>query len=193
MLFNLSVVLRSSSNRLSRRIIPLLHHLNHDHHYQYQCALFYSSSSLLSCSSYSSYSSDRGGGGRGPNLSNHPSVASVLAFRPSSSSSSSDPSPNNGGGVGVVARLPLLQRGGTQPVTVAGFIRTIRNQKQRSFVELGDGSTLFPLQAVLSPSQAKGYVSSFFGGDVTIYHTTNSTKKKKNTPTQIFFIFLFLL
>lgn len=76
------------------------------------------------------YSSDRGGG---PSLSN-PSIASVLALRP-------DP---NG-----------PQR--TQ-VTVAGFVRTIRNQKQRSFVELGDGSTVYALQAVVPPSHAKGYV-----------------------------------
>ena len=105
------------------------------HHYQ--CACFrqqYSSPSYSS--SYSSYSSDRG---RGPSLSN-PSVASVLALRP-------DP---NGAGP---------QR--TQ-VTVAGFVRTIRNQKQRSFVELGDGSTLYALQAVVSPSHAKGYVFFFF-------------------------------
>ncbi len=106
----------------------------------YQCACFrqqYSSpSSSYSYSSSYSSSSDRG---RGPSLSN-PSVASVLALRP-------DP---NGAGP---------QR--TQ-VTVAGFVRTIRNQKQRSFVELGDGSTLYALQAVVSPSHAKGYVFFFF-------------------------------
>ena len=79
------------------------------------------------------YSSDR----EGQSLSN-PSIASVLALRP-------DP---NG-----------LQR--TQ-VTVAGFVRTIRNQKQRSFVELGDGSTVYALQAVVPPSHAKGYVCFMF-------------------------------
>lgn len=80
------------------------------------------------------YSSDRGGG---PSLAN-PSIASVLALRP-------DP---NG-----------PQR--TQ-VTVAGFVRTIRNQKQRSFVELGDGSTVYALQAVVPPSHTKGYVCFMF-------------------------------
>lgn len=76
------------------------------------------------------YSSDRG---EGPSLSN-PSIASILALRP-------DPN--------------APQR--TQ-VTVAGFVRTIRNQKQRSFVELGDGSTVHALQAVVPPSHTKGYV-----------------------------------
>jgi asparaginyl-tRNA synthetase len=37
-------------------------------------------------------------------------------------------------------------------VTVNGFIRSIRNQKQRSFASIGDGSSLEPLQALL-PSQ----------------------------------------
>lgn len=101
-------------------------------HYQ-QCACFRQQYSSSSSSSYSSsYSSDRG---RGPTLSN-PSVASVLALRPD---------PNGLGG-----------RPQRTQVTVAGFVRTIRNQKQRSFVELGDGSTLYALQAVVSPSHAKG-------------------------------------
>lgn len=39
---------------------------------------------------------------------------------------------------------------------MVGFVRTIRNQKLRSFVEVGDGSTVYPLQAVLEPLQAKG-------------------------------------
>ena len=104
------------------------------------------------CQQYYYYSSDRRGG---PSLSN-PSVASVLALRPDS----------NG-----------PQR--TQ-VTVAGFVRTIRNQKQRSFVELGDGSTIYALQAVVPPSHAKGYVffvSCFFFLNYLCY--TNQKKKKK--------------
>lgn len=43
-------------------------------------------------------------------------------------------------------------------VTVVGSVRTVRNQKHLSFVELGDGSTVQSLQAVLEPSQAEGYV-----------------------------------
>lgn len=45
-------------------------------------------------------------------------------------------------------------------VTVVGSVRTVRNQKHLTFVELGDGSTVQSLQAVLEPSQAKGYVLS---------------------------------
>ena len=44
-------------------------------------------------------------------------------------------------------------------IRATGAIRTIRNQKQRSFIELGDGSTTQSLQAVLEPAQAKGCVS----------------------------------
>ena len=47
-----------------------------------------------------------------------------------------------------------------QQLTVVGFVRTVRNQKRFSFVELGDGSTPHSLQAVLEPSLAQGYVSA---------------------------------
>lgn len=40
-------------------------------------------------------------------------------------------------------------------VVVNGFIRSIRNQKQRSFANVGDGSTNKPLQAILTPEQAE--------------------------------------
>jgi hypothetical protein len=43
----------------------------------------------------------------------------------------------------------------TENVTVNGFIRSIRNQKQRSFAAIGDGSSLEPLQALLTPEQAQ--------------------------------------
>ena len=43
-------------------------------------------------------------------------------------------------------------------ITVTGSVRTIRNQKHRSFLELGDGSTTQTLQALLEPAQADGYV-----------------------------------
>jgi hypothetical protein len=42
-------------------------------------------------------------------------------------------------------------------VTVNGFIRSIRNQKQRSFAVIGDGTSLEPLQALLTPDQAQRY------------------------------------
>lgn len=42
-------------------------------------------------------------------------------------------------------------------IQVAGSVRTIRKQKHRAFLEIGDGSTVHSLQAVLSPEQAQGY------------------------------------
>ena len=44
----------------------------------------------------------------------------------------------------------------SQKIAVAGSVRTIRNQKNRSFLELGDGSTTHSLQAVLEPQHADG-------------------------------------
>ena len=58
----------------------------------------------------------------------------------------------------VATVLATPPRHGGHTITVQGSIRTIRSQKQRSFVELGDGSTAFPLQAVLDPRLAKGHV-----------------------------------
>jgi hypothetical protein len=43
------------------------------------------------------------------------------------------------------------------PVTVQGFIRSIRRQKNIAFVALGDGTTLKSLQVVLNPELAKTY------------------------------------
>jgi aspartyl/asparaginyl-tRNA synthetase len=43
-------------------------------------------------------------------------------------------------------------------VTVNGFVRSIRNQKARSFAVIGDGTSLEPLQALLTPVQAQRYV-----------------------------------
>ena len=58
----------------------------------------------------------------------------------------------------VATILATPPRHGGHTITVHGSIRTIRSQKQRSFVELGDGSTAFSLQAVLAPQLAKGHV-----------------------------------
>ncbi|KAF2501794.1 mitochondrial carrier [Lophium mytilinum] len=49
---------------------------------------------------------------------------------------------------------PLARSDGT--ITVNGFIRTVRKQKRVAFAAIGDGSSLQPLQAVLSPEQAEG-------------------------------------
>ncbi|KAL9065905.1 MAG: hypothetical protein Q9157_007313 [Trypethelium eluteriae] len=56
----------------------------------------------------------------------------------------------------------LLERGTSngigepQDVTVTGFVRSVRKQKQRAFVALGDGSSYKPLQALVHPDQADG-------------------------------------
>jgi hypothetical protein len=51
----------------------------------------------------------------------------------------------------------LLGTGPADPsnVVVNGFIRSLRSQKQRAFASIGDGSSLEPLQAILTPEQAK--------------------------------------
>lgn len=38
---------------------------------------------------------------------------------------------------------------------VCGFVRSIRKQKTRAFASIGDGSSLEPLQAMLTPEQAQ--------------------------------------
>ncbi len=48
--------------------------------------------------------------------------------------------------------------GPVDTILVTGTVRTVRKQKRRSFLEIGDGSTSRPLQAVLEPHQAEGYV-----------------------------------
>lgn len=45
-------------------------------------------------------------------------------------------------------------------VTVNGFVRSIRKQKTRSFAAIGDGTSLEPLQALLTPAQAERLVFS---------------------------------
>src|SRR5690349_103400 len=41
---------------------------------------------------------------------------------------------------------------------VYGFVRSIRKQKTRAFAAIGDGSSLEPLQALLTPAQAERQV-----------------------------------
>ena len=41
-------------------------------------------------------------------------------------------------------------------IEVRGTVRTIRKQKHRAFLEIGDGSSVHSLQAVLDPDQAQG-------------------------------------
>jgi hypothetical protein len=57
----------------------------------------------------------------------------------------------------TVAKL-LNSSPSDRSVAVNGFIRSIRNQKARSFAVIGDGTSLEPLQALLTPVQAQRYV-----------------------------------
>ncbi|KAL8898958.1 MAG: hypothetical protein Q9207_006438 [Kuettlingeria erythrocarpa] len=59
----------------------------------------------------------------------------------------------------TVASLLALRTIDNQEATavhIAGSVRTIRKQKLRAFLEIGDGSTVHGLQALLSPDQAQG-------------------------------------
>ncbi|MCJ1355920.1 MAG: asparaginyl-tRNA synthetase [Icmadophila ericetorum] len=57
--------------------------------------------------------------------------------------------------IASILALPRVIEGSSpRHVQVTGHVRTVRNQKHRSFVELGDGSTTASLQALLQPAQA---------------------------------------
>ncbi|SLM33553.1 asparaginyl-trna synthetase [Lasallia pustulata] len=56
----------------------------------------------------------------------------------------------------ILALPPVTEGHEPLDITVLASVRTVRNQKKRSFVELGDGSTIHSLQAVLEPSQCRG-------------------------------------
>lgn len=45
-------------------------------------------------------------------------------------------------------------------IEVNGYVRTIRKQKRIAFAAVGDGSSLQPVQAVLTPDQALSYVQT---------------------------------
>lgn len=59
--------------------------------------------------------------------------------------------------IASVLALPPRDDGGNVTIQVSGTVRTIRKQKQRAFLQLGDGSTVHCLQAVLNPDHAQGY------------------------------------
>ncbi|KAI4225109.1 MAG: hypothetical protein L6R36_004166 [Xanthoria steineri] len=54
---------------------------------------------------------------------------------------------------------PPSDDGENVTIQVFGTVRTIRKQKQRAFLQLGDGSTVHHLQALLNPDHAQGYDS----------------------------------
>lgn len=60
----------------------------------------------------------------------------------------------------ALAKEPDATTGSNNTIRVTGSVRTIRKQKQRCFLEIGDGSTSRPLQAILEPHHAKGYVAA---------------------------------
>ncbi|KAM3076277.1 asparaginyl-tRNA synthetase [Clarireedia jacksonii] len=74
----------------------------------------------------------------------------------------------------------LLERPPTNPddITVNGFVRSIRNQKTRSFASIGDGSSLQPLQALLTPEQAQSLSTG------TAVRLTGSWKPSPNPTAQ---------
>jgi hypothetical protein len=51
----------------------------------------------------------------------------------------------------------IVSRGPSTNVTVKGWIRSIRRQKNVQFAEVVDGSSLRGIQAILSPDQATEY------------------------------------
>jgi aspartyl/asparaginyl-tRNA synthetase len=53
----------------------------------------------------------------------------------------------------------LLESASQEDVTINGYIRSIRNQKARSFAVIGDGTSLDAVQALLTPAQAQRYVA----------------------------------
>lgn len=49
---------------------------------------------------------------------------------------------------------------GSPEIEVNGYVRTIRKQKRIAFAAVGDGSSLRPVQAVLTPDQALPWVNT---------------------------------
>ena len=62
--------------------------------------------------------------------------------------------------IASVLDSPLNDDPQPREVQITGHIRTVRSQKKRAFVSLGDGTTTRSLQALLDPPQAAGYVRS---------------------------------
>ena len=56
----------------------------------------------------------------------------------------------------LLARTPD-QSSEPETVEVNGRVRSVRRQKTRAFASIGDGTSLEPLQAVLTPEQAEKY------------------------------------
>lgn len=63
----------------------------------------------------------------------------------------------NGAPKSIAKLLEWKPQSEARDVVVNGFIRSVRTMKARSFVALGDGSSLAPLQALVPTNQAEGY------------------------------------
>ena len=57
----------------------------------------------------------------------------------------------------ILDLLPAVNDSEPLRIDATGHVRTVRNQRHMSFVELGDGSTSRSLQAILDPPQAEKY------------------------------------
>ena len=64
----------------------------------------------------------------------------------------------------IAALLGSVSSDASEPqnVTVNGFVRSVRKQKRVAFAALGDGTSLEPLQVVLTPNQAERYAKQAF-------------------------------
>jgi asparaginyl-tRNA synthetase len=63
------------------------------------------------------------------------------------------------GNASIAALLSSVSSDASEPrnVTVNGFVRSVRKQKRVAFAALGDGTSIEPLQVVLTPEQAERY------------------------------------
>lgn len=54
----------------------------------------------------------------------------------------------------------LLAAKSTEPITVHGWVRSVRKQKQIAFADINDGTTFKGLQATLDPALAEKYTET---------------------------------
>lgn len=77
-------------------------------------------------------------------------------YATSGSGSSSASASDNVASRSVARLLEWKPQGEVRDVVVNGFVRSVRSMKSRSFVALGDGSSLASLQALVPTNQAEG-------------------------------------
>jgi asparaginyl-tRNA synthetase len=97
---------------------------------------------------------------RGP-LHTHTHAHALAPLAPSRLRYSSTFSPPNLAALLTPASPPSVPQqrpSDHQPLTIHGYIRSVRKQKRIAFAAIGDGSTLHTVQAVLAPQLAEGLV-----------------------------------